>query len=342
MNELRWILIGFGIVLLAAIYLWGRRLRPDSGSSTRRRVIEPEHIEPDYRELDVPPHLRNPEPRIEPVAPDRDENQTEPLDDDATDTAVAPSASLGPMMAHGVEVPDRAEAEGTSAPSRVDEAVASESPADAPVYRRQRKEPLLGPLTDDTRAASHPPEQKRHERHEPQLGEARTPEPDARGRADGDVVDRPGTVARPRRRIFAIRLVSPAGRRYPGEALLAKLQEEGLQHGRYGIFHRLDASGESIFSIASMVEPGSFDLDAMSRTEFPGLTLFTLLPGPKPGADAIMAMIACSDRLQRALGGALQDENGMPLQQSRLESMWSEASAFDAGTPPDASPSAVN
>src|SRR5262245_46842331 len=25
MNELRWILIGFGIVLLAAIYLWGRR-----------------------------------------------------------------------------------------------------------------------------------------------------------------------------------------------------------------------------------------------------------------------------------------------------------------------------
>src|SRR5687768_13791825 len=25
MNELRWILIGFGIVLLAGIYLWGRR-----------------------------------------------------------------------------------------------------------------------------------------------------------------------------------------------------------------------------------------------------------------------------------------------------------------------------
>src|SRR5215510_11858708 len=25
MSELRWILIGFGIVLLAAIYLWGRR-----------------------------------------------------------------------------------------------------------------------------------------------------------------------------------------------------------------------------------------------------------------------------------------------------------------------------
>ena len=111
-----------------------------------------------------------------------------------------------------------------------------------------------------------------------------------------------------------------------------------MQHGRYGIFHYLDANGESVFSVASMVEPGSFDLDAMPTAEFPGLTLFALLPGPKPGGDAIMAMIACSDRLQRTLGGALQDENGMPLQQARLETMWSEATALGAGSAQDSSP----
>ena len=34
MNELRWILIGFGIVLLAGIYLWGRRGRAEVDEDT--------------------------------------------------------------------------------------------------------------------------------------------------------------------------------------------------------------------------------------------------------------------------------------------------------------------
>ncbi len=52
MNELRWILVGFGIVLLAAIYLWGRRGKSGGRSRTsRRRAVRPEppmHVhEPD-------------------------------------------------------------------------------------------------------------------------------------------------------------------------------------------------------------------------------------------------------------------------------------------------------
>ena len=42
MNELRWILIGFGIVLLAGIYLWGRR----SGAAVAEDVVLRNRPEP--------------------------------------------------------------------------------------------------------------------------------------------------------------------------------------------------------------------------------------------------------------------------------------------------------
>ena len=73
MSELRWILIGFGIVLLAAIYLWGRRgnravaagddallrVRPEpsmhSGAATLVRTVDDEPQSPPAHEV-VPPH----------------------------------------------------------------------------------------------------------------------------------------------------------------------------------------------------------------------------------------------------------------------------------------------
>lgn len=113
-----------------------------------------------------------------------------------------------------------------------------------------------------------------------------------------------------KRKIVALRLSVPS--RIPGEQLLSLLQREHLQHGRFDIFHRLH-NDVSVFSIASMVEPGSFDLSTMRDRQYPGITFFMLLPGPLDGLIAWDQMYSCAQRLAHATEGVLQDERGHKL-----------------------------
>jgi cell division protein ZipA len=131
-----------------------------------------------------------------------------------------------------------------------------------------------------------------------------------------------------RRKIIALRLAAGT-QRMPGAQLKAAFEAESLQHGRYDVFHRLDEEGNAMFSIASMVEPGTFNLEKMSQETFPGITLFTQLPGPVAGMLAFNELVACSRRLHAALGGTLQDERGVPLTVHRVERIRQEIRDFE-------------
>jgi cell division protein ZipA len=113
-----------------------------------------------------------------------------------------------------------------------------------------------------------------------------------------------------KRKIVALRLSVP--QRVLGEQLLSLLQRENLQHGRFDIFHRLHED-VSVFSVASMMEPGSFDLGSMREQQYPGITFFMLLPGPLDGLVAWDQMLSCAQRLAHATQGVLQDERGHKL-----------------------------
>jgi cell division protein ZipA len=78
-----------------------------------------------------------------------------------------------------------------------------------------------------------------------------------------------------------------------------------------------------------MVEPGTFDLEKMNETLYPGVTLFAQLPGPVPGMHALNEMVACARRLHTALGGVLQDDRGVPLTVHRIERMRQEVRDFE-------------
>ena len=120
-----------------------------------------------------------------------------------------------------------------------------------------------------------------------------------------------------------------APQRVEGAKLLEALLAESLQHGKYSIFHRLHTDGSIIFSVASMVEPGTFDLDKAGETLYPGITMFAQLPGPVPGMHALNEVVACARRLQANLGGTLQDERGVPLTVHRIERMRQEVREFE-------------
>lgn len=136
-------------------------------------------------------------------------------------------------------------------------------------------------------------------------------------------VNKAGTA--PRRKIIALRI--PMAERVPGVQLLSLLQSERLQHGKFSIFHRMQDAG-TVFSVASMVEPGSFDPHTMGEQQFPGVTLFMLLPGPMDGLVAYDQMLSCAQRIAHATGGVLQDERGSKLTPQIMEKLRDEVLDF--------------
>ncbi len=113
-------------------------------------------------------------------------------------------------------------------------------------------------------------------------------------------------------KIVALRIVARGGGVFQGDELILSLRGIGMRHGKFGIFHRIDGNDEerTVFSAASLVEPGSFDLANIKEQTIPGISLFTVLPGPIDGADAFDLMMAAARPLAQSLNAELLDESG--------------------------------
>ncbi len=82
-----------------------------------------------------------------------------------------------------------------------------------------------------------------------------------------------------------------------------------LRLGEMEIYHSHDgANGKELYSVASMVEPGSFPIDDMRAFRTPGLTLFTQLPGVRDGVQIFEDMLKAGRQLASLLDAELQDE----------------------------------
>ena len=92
-------------------------------------------------------------------------------------------------------------------------------------------------------------------------------------------------------------------------------------HGRFGIFHQPGADGRALISAANLSKPGVFDPRSMDFQRFRGLGLFSVLPGPLPPAAALDHLLDTAGDLAQRLQARLQDENGQPLDEARLEVM---------------------
>ncbi len=98
---------------------------------------------------------------------------------------------------------------------------------------------------------------------------------------------------------------------FRGEEIFAAARDVGLEHGDMGIFHRHQNTPhgrKTLFSMANLVEPGTFDPDNPGFTT-PGLALFTQLPVAKDGLAVFSDMLFTAERLAAALDGELYDES---------------------------------
>lgn len=110
-------------------------------------------------------------------------------------------------------------------------------------------------------------------------------------------------------RIVALRLV-PRGEELSTERAITALRTAGLEHGRYSIFHRQLGSHREGFSVASLTEPGSFDLDHVEGATIAGLSFFVVLPGHGDPVTRFDAMVETARRLSVELKADLFDERG--------------------------------
>jgi len=103
-----------------------------------------------------------------------------------------------------------------------------------------------------------------------------------------------------------------------------------MRSGKFGIYHQCDGNDESriIFSAASLVEPGSFDIANIKEQEIPGISLFIVLPGPIDGAEGFDMMIAAARTLAQSLNAELLDESGSTLSIQRERYMREDIIQF--------------
>jgi cell division protein ZipA len=136
-------------------------------------------------------------------------------------------------------------------------------------------------------------------------------------------------------KIVTIRVCSVGEVRWSGVQLRAALELHGLAFGRYHVFHRKHPGGRSLFCVASLIEPGTFDVAQMGQQEFRGITLFAVLPGPVPPLDTMDELIGTARGLAEELSGMVQDGKGMPMSPQRAAALREDVAHFQALLPRD-------
>ena len=130
---------------------------------------------------------------------------------------------------------------------------------------------------------------------------------DAHGDSDYLSID-PALLDEVERKLIVFNVV--AGSSHFGGAAIAKACAAcGLVAGEMDIYHYQDPrSGKVLFSLASMVEPGTFPWTDMKAFSTPGLSMFTQLPGARDGVEIFDTMLKAARQLASLLQGEVQDE----------------------------------
>lgn len=134
-------------------------------------------------------------------------------------------------------------------------------------------------------------------------------------------------------KIITLRLVARGDDHFNGEQVVLALRGLGLRHGKFGIFHRVEGTDDEsiVFSVASLVEPGTFDLTNIRQQELPGVSMFMVLPGPKDGAEAFDEMMETARALADSLNGELLDEAGSTMSVQRERFLREEIIQYQHG-----------
>lgn len=130
-------------------------------------------------------------------------------------------------------------------------------------------------------------------------------------------------------KIIAFYLVAPRGQPFAGSAVSRAFANQELRFGDMNIFHRLsDNTDTPVFSIANLVEPGTFDPEQMAAASTPGLSLFMRLPGPNAPLQAFDDLADTAQALADELNGELRDHTRSLVTSQTLDSLRADVAEY--------------
>lgn len=112
--------------------------------------------------------------------------------------------------------------------------------------------------------------------------------------------------------VLVLNVAARDGRVFTGDDLLQVLITSGLKFGDMNIFHKRlskEHQGTVIFSVANMLNPGTFDLNNMDEFTTLGISFFLALPTPINNLDAFEQMLGVAQEIRATLGGDLKDDH---------------------------------
>ncbi len=174
-------------------------------------------------------------------------------------------------------------------------------------------EPALQVHTDDRiggpRKSSRPSTFRRGRQHDVFTTSQSDAPADEDDSEDTDVQQAEPEAGRLPDEVIVINVLGRGNVVFAGNDLMEVFLRHKLKFGDMNIFHRLEPVRRvPQFSVASAVEPGTFDLSNMDSFSTRGVSLFMQLPGPKEPLATFDDMLAVARDLAGSLGGDLKDE----------------------------------
>ena len=118
-----------------------------------------------------------------------------------------------------------------------------------------------------------------------------------------------------------------------GAEINSSAQAMGLSFGEMNIFH-YKPKGQTVFSLANMLEPGSFDADSIHDLKTSGLTVFMKIKGNDP-LDDLTEMLQRSYQLAGLLDARLCSHKRETLTEQDAENYRTQVSDFINGKTPE-------
>ena len=115
--------------------------------------------------------------------------------------------------------------------------------------------------------------------------------------------------------IYVLALDEP----FLGQGLVEVLLNSGMTFGEMDIFHQLDDEGAQLFSLASAVEPGTFNLSSLDEFSTPGISLFMRVHELAAPLQVLDSMLSVANRVAQELNGEVRDETRSVMTPQTIE-----------------------